>query len=588
MTTDSRQGVVALLVRLFASVSRRRRRQFGLLLGLALAGSAAEILSLAAVVPFIALLTVPERVLEYPAIAWAAGQLGATTPRQVSGLLIAVFAATAVITGALRLLLLWSGLRLGNAAGADLSIEVYRRTLYQPYAVHVGRHSSEVISGISVKVATATTVLISVVTLVTSSVMSLAILAALIVIHPTAALVAMTLFAISYTLIAWRTGRRLAQNSDRIAEEQTTVVRALQEGLGGVRDVLLTGTQAVYCAVYDTALTRLLRADSENAFIKQGPRYGMESLALLLVAGLAWVVTRTDGDLTATLPVLGVLGLGAQRLLPLLQQVFGNWSVIAGSRGTLHDVIALLEQPLPPDADLDEPDPLPLRESIALDHVRFRYSPSGPWVLDDVSLVIPRGGRIGIIGRTGSGKSTLLDIVMGLMDPTEGTVRVDGGRVDGDRRRAWQRAIAHVPQHIFLADTTVAENIALGVARDAIDHELVRQAARQAHIAAFIESCPAGYDTRVGERGVRLSGGQRQRIAIARALYRRAVVLLFDEATSALDDTTENAVMTTLDGLDRQLTIIIVTHRLSTLRYCDRVVSIEGGRIVPASAPAPA
>jgi ATP-binding cassette subfamily B protein len=209
-------------------------------------------------------------------------------------------------------------------------------------------------------------------------------------------------------------------------------------------------------------------------------------------------------------------------------------------------------------------------------------------VLDEVSVVIPRGCRLGIIGETGSGKSTLLDVMMGLLDPTEGAVRVDGGPVDGGRRRAWQRAIAHVPQHIFLADTTIAENIALGVPPPEIDHSLVREAARQAQIASFVEGCAEQYDTQVGEGGMRLSGGQRQRIAIARALYRRAVVLLFDEATNALDDATENAVMTTLEGLDRQVTIVIVTHRLSTLRYCDRVVSLKNGRLVPEAMAAPA
>jgi ATP-binding cassette subfamily B protein len=212
--------------------------------------------------------------------------------------------------------------------------------------------------------------------------------------------------------------------------------------------------------------------------------------------------------------------------------------------------------------------------------VRFRYAPDAPWVLDDFNLTIRKGARVGLVGSTGSGKSTALDLLMGLLMPTQGELLVDGEPIVGERIRAWQNTIAHVPQSIFLSDASLCENIAFGVPRNAIDLERVKQAARRAQIAEFIESRREGYEARVGERGIRLSGGQRQRIGIARALYKQASVLVFDEATSALDNATEQSVMNAIGGLDRDLTILLIAHRMSTVRRCDCIVELGAGRVV--------
>jgi ATP-binding cassette subfamily B protein len=279
------------------------------------------------------------------------------------------------------------------------------------------------------------------------------------------------------------------------------------------------------------------------------------------------------------LPVLGALALGAQRLLPVLQQGYAAWATIAGSHVGLAYTIDLLRQPLPREM-LVPVEALQFRHEVHLQDVWFRYSSGAPWVLSNVDLTVPKGTRVGFVGTTGSGKSTLLDVLMGLLPPSQGQLLVDGLLVEGSRVRAWQRAIAHVPQHIFLADNTLAENIAFGVPKSEIDMGRVRRAARQAQIAEFIEARAEGYDAVVGERGIRLSGGQRQRIGIARALYKNASVLIFDEATSALDSATEQSVMDAIDGLDRDLTVLLIAHRLTTVRRCDVVVQLENGRVV--------
>ena len=573
-------GSSNLLVRLAHHLSRRRRRQFLLLMGLMLVSAFAEVVSLGAVLPFLSIIVAPERVFDHPIFADVVLAWGITSADQLVLPFTVAFMVAALIAGAIRILLLWVSTRLAFASGADLGIEVYRRTLYQPYRVHVARNSSEVISGITNKVnGVVFGVLLPLLLLVSSTLLLVAIMLALIAIDPMVASVAAVGFGASYALITWMSRRRLHRNSQRIAYEQTQVVKALQEGLGGIRDVLLDGTQPVYCDIFRQADHPLRRAQGNNIFIGGSPRPAMEALGMVLIAALAYALSRQVGGIATALPVLGALALGAQRLLPALQQIYGNWASIVGSYTSLADTIALLDQPLRAELLQTASVPLLFQKHIQFKGVRFRYTSDSPWVLDGINLTILRGARVGFVGSTGSGKSTTLDLLMGLLMPTEGELLVDGQPINGNRVRDWQQTIAHVPQSIYLADATLAENIAFGVPRKAIDLDRVQQAARQAQIADFIESSPEGYQAYVGERGIRLSGGQRQRIGIARALYKQASVLVFDEATSALDNATEQSVMDAIEGLNSDLTILLIAHRLTTLKNCTQVVELDKGGI---------
>jgi ATP-binding cassette subfamily B protein len=214
-----------------------------------------------------------------------------------------------------------------------------------------------------------------------------------------------------------------------------------------------------------------------------------------------------------------------------------------------------------------------------LEQVVFRYAPDAPLVLQNLNLTIPKGSRVGFVGSTGSGKSTLIDIIMALLDPIEGSLMVDDVPINSNNSRSWQSHIAHVPQTIFLADSTIAENIALGIMSRNVDLERVRKAAQQAQIADIIESWDKKYDTIVGERGIRLSGGQRQRIGIARALYKQADVIVFDEATSALDNDTERTVMKAINSISKEITLLIIAHRLTTLKDCDQIIELSDGQV---------
>ncbi|TML06744.1 MAG: ABC transporter ATP-binding protein [Actinobacteria bacterium] len=574
-------SIAALLVCLWHDLRPRRRRQFTLILGLMVVSAFAEVASLGAVLPFLGILTAPDRIFGNYWVARAAHAVGIDSAAQLLLPLTVAFAVMALIAGAIRMLLLWVSTRFTFAAGADLSIEVYLRTLYQPYHVHVTRNSSEVISGITNKVGgTVLGVLLPMMTVLSSAMLLLAIPLALIAIDPVVALAASLSLGATYGVISWLSRRRLYRNSRRQADAQTRVLKALQEGLGGIRDVLLDGAQPVFCKIYRDADEQLRRAQGSNVFIAQSPRFAMEAVGMVLIAALAYSLTRHGHEAGAALPILGALALGAQRLLPALQQAFGAWATIAGSRAYLADTIDLIAQPVPAETLEPAPQPLRFQQAIEFRNVRFRYTADGPWVLDGLSITIPRGARVGLVGGTGSGKSTTLDLLMGLLKTTEGEILVDGEPIFGSRVRSWQRTIAHVPQRIFLADTSVAENIAFGIPREAIDMQRVREAARRAQIADFIEERAEGYQALVGERGVRLSGGQRQRIGIARALYKRASVLVLDEATSALDNATERSVMEAIEALDRELTILLIAHRLTTVRRCDTIIELERGRVV--------
>jgi ABC-type bacteriocin/lantibiotic exporter with double-glycine peptidase domain len=569
------QSITTLLKRLWHHISPRRRGQFELLLILMVLASFAEILSIGAVLPFLGVLTVPERVFEHAAAQPVIHALGLTAPEQLLLPLTIAFGSAVLIAGAMRLLLLWASTRLSFAIGADLSISIYRRSLYQPYAVHVARNSSEVISGIAGKAnGVIHSTVLPALTLISASVMLITILIALLTIEPVIALVAFGGFGLIYVFIIRLTRKKLLTDSLCIARESAQVIKSLQEGLGGIRDVLIDGSQATYCQIYRNADLPLRRAQGNSAFIAASPRYAMEALGMLLISALAYILAQQTDGIAKAIPILGALALGAQRLLPVLQQAYGSWIGIQSGQASLQDTLELLDQPLPDYADQPAAQPLPFKHNISLKQFAFRYSPQTPYVLKQLNLTIAKGSRVGFIGTTGSGKSTLLDIVMGLLQPTDGTLEIDGQPVTPTNNRAWQAHIAHVPQAIFLADSSIEENIAFGVPIDQIDSQRVRQAAQQAQVADSIESWPKQYQTFVGERGIRLSGGQRQRIGIARALYKQANVIIFDEATSALDNETEQAVMQAIEGLSKDLTLLIIAHRITTLKNCTQIVEL--------------
>ena len=491
-----------------------------------------------------------------------------------------MFMGAAVVAGALRLQLAWSTQNFVLSLGHQLSVEIQRRTLAQPFSYHVSRNSSEIIASLDKVRMLVFGVLLQVMRAVTAGLIAIFIIVALVRVDPITAAVAAVAFGLLYALVSAFTRKRLARNSAVLGSAFEQRVQLIQESLGGIRDVIIDNSQAVYLDEFRKIDARLTRAEATTSFMGTAPRFVIEAAGMVFIAALALAISGREGGLAPALPILGAVALGAQRLLPLIQQLYTAWTDLAGQRSITARVLELLE--LPVEEQAAQPGkPLAFSDAITFDKVSFTYPKRHDAALQDISLRIKRGSRVALIGPTGSGKSTLADLLMGLLEPTAGKIAVDGAALTAMNRRAWQRGIAHVPQAIFLADASIARNIAFGVPETDIDMQRVSRAAQTAQLDGFIDSLPDGYETSVGERGVRLSGGQRQRLGIARAVYKDAPLLVLDEATSALDDDTEVAVIEALDQLGgEERTIVIIAHRRSTIEHCDSVLRLDNGRLL--------
>ena len=564
------------LKEVYSHLTLARRRQLRLVLALMLVGALAELATIGAIIPFLSLL------------AGVAG-FGSLVPERVASFLgsnlviaaAALFVIFVLLSGLLRLQLNWSMQNFVHGLADDLTVAIERRILAQPYAFHVSQNSSRLLSALVKVEVLVFDALLPVMQAAISAFLAVIIVSALVVIEPTAAIVAALALAAIYGVVSVAAGRSLARNSRISARAYDERMQIADEGLGGIRDVIIDGTHEVYLRMFERVSRTLNRARAKTAVIAIAPRYVIETAGFMILTVVAVAVAARDGGLAAAFPVLGAFALGAQRLLPLLQQVYSGVSNARGQIAILSEIVELLRLPQGFDGAAGDYRPLPFADRITLEEMSFTYPARRKPTLEAINLEIHKGSTLAVVGETGSGKSTLADLLMGLLEADSGRILIDGVPLAGDTRRRWRRNIAHVPQAIFLADTTIARNIALGVADEIPDRERVIDAARRARLHEFICSLPDGYETMIGERGIRLSGGQRQRLGIARAIYKQSPVLVLDEATSALDEHTEAAVMSGLFALQAEgRTLIVIAHRTSTIAHCDRVVRLHEGKVV--------
>jgi ATP-binding cassette subfamily B protein len=573
-------GLKNLLIRLLSLISNRRRKHLFLVLILTLLSALSEIASIGAVLPFLGVLIEPDRIFNHHLASPIIKKLGILDSDQLI-LFITIFFIAAIITsGLLRFILLFVKVRVGGAIGTEFSTLIFKKTIYQPYSVHISRNSSQVISGLVSKSSSVIDqTIMPLLNIVSSGLALIFILIFLLTISPTIAFAVFSFLGSFYVLIAFITRKKVNRNSSLISEDQNILVKTLQEGLGGMRDILINGTQDIYCDIYNKAEFSLRRSHANISLISSAPRYIIESVSICFIAILAFLISDRNNSLFV-IPLLATITLGVQRIFPLLQELYYSWISISGNTSSLRDVLKLLEQSGSEYSDQSQHQAnMEFKKTIEMKGVGFRYTKNGAWTLRGVNFKINKGACIGIVGISGSGKSTFLDLMMGLLKTSEGSFMIDGILLNKKNMSAWRKHISHVPQNIFLADSSVAENIAFGIPKEKIDMERMQKAAMQAQISTTIESWSHQYETIVGERGIRLSGGQRQRIAIARALYKGADVFIFDEATSALDSDTENLVMDAIENISKEITIFMVAHRVSTLKNCDLIFELMEGKI---------
>jgi ATP-binding cassette subfamily B protein len=562
---------------IFRVVPPERRRELVRLTLLMPVVAAAEMIMVAAVVPVLSILTgTNKEVVLLPNLIGWIEQISPTSPLLAAALL---FLAASIATAALRLLLSWKTLQFSAQLGHDLNLAVQHRLLHQPYLFHVATNSSKLIATLDKVDQLAFDLAQRGLQGMSAAVISIAVIVVLLKVDPLSAAAAALLVVMLYGIVSILLRRRIKASSDILEHAFERRIQRVQESIGGIRDVIIDQSQRSHLSAFASIDKPFQTARAETMFLSSAPRYLAEGIGLCLIALIGIFLATRPGGLTAAIPVLGALTLGAQRLLPLSSQVYSAWIGLSSAAPILRDVASLVSLPVDRiEAMLGR---LPFQDSITFQDVGFHYSDRNSAAVSGLNFTIHCGARIAVVGETGAGKSTLADLLMGLIEPTHGRILVDGKPLTGDSLATWRKSIAHVPQSIFLADTTLARNIALVDPSEEPDMARVTAAASAAQLDTFVSTLPNGYDTFVGERGAKLSGGQRQRLALARAIYRQAPLLVLDEATSALDVETEAAVMSSLEQLrDHGCTTVIIAHRASTVEHCDQVLTLADGRLV--------
>lgn len=567
-------------------LSPQERRKFYLLLGMIMVMGIFQMLTVASILPLMFVLQHPAVIETSPTLSWIYASLGFTSPRAFMLALASSVFFLVIFGMAFKAVTAYATYRFSMMRSYTIASRMLRGYLFQPYTWFLDKHSAGLGSAVLGEVQkVVTTALLPAMKFITGLVTSVALIALLLVVRPGVALVVAVVIGGVYALLyagVRRRINRMGQERHRLNEQRFRIVG---EAFGGMKDVKLLGLEGYFVDRFRDPARRIAEYDAFDLSLREVPRYVIEGVAFGgLVGFILYLLLTGDGSIGSVIPILSLLAFTAIRLFPSLQQVYGSLGQMRFATGTL-DKLHKDFRAMAADATFrrasDDAPPLRLTERLDLDDVHYAYPQAGRPAVRGMTLSLPARSTVGIVGGTGAGKTTTVDIILGLLVPDRGTLVVDGTPITEANMRAWQRSIGYVPQQIFLSDDTVSANIAFGRAAADIDQAAVERAARIAELHDFVlRELPEGYATKVGERGVRLSGGQRQRIGIARALYHDPDVLILDEATSALDNLTERAVMDAVHNLGRAKTIVMIAHRLSTVRECDTIFMLEGGRVV--------
>ena len=562
-------------------VSQVRRLQLVGLIFLMILTSLFEALSLGALVPFIGILTSPEKITSISFITEIIPiNLMLIDKSSIQFYITLIFTSCIFIAGSLRIALLYYQIKISHLLGVEFGVKVFSSILSMEYKDHTSSHTSELIVAVSKAQEIIPYLLQPTLIIISSLMMFFSIFFTLLLINKSITLTTVLIFITIYLLIIKIFKKNIQNNSTTLSRQSVKSMKVLSEGLGGIRDIILDRSHKYFISMFENSTFKVQKANANMQILNGSPRFILETFGIIIISLIAFFSLRQGSNMIDIIPTIGALALGAQKLLPLIQQIYSALTSILGNKSSISDAVKRFNRD--PNAYYSKKiklRALNFQTSIELKNISFRFSNEAPWILKNASLKIKKGSRIGIVGKTGGGKSTTLDLIMCLIKPQEGSITVDGKNINNGNQSGWHSMISHVPQAIFLSDASVRENIAFGVTPKDIDDELVVKCAADAKLSNVIKEMKNGYYSKIGERGVRLSGGQRQRLAIARALYKKSSVIIFDEATSALDNETEKQVMESVYSIDKSITIIIVAHRISTLKGCDQVYKIDNASI---------
>ncbi|UXZ55421.1 ABC transporter ATP-binding protein/permease [Halomonas sp. 7T] len=574
----------------YSLLTQQQRRQLLRLQVLIIGMALAQIVSVIAIGPFMAVVGDMSKLQGDGWLAWAYDFSGMQSPKAFLSLLGGMVLGVLLLAALVSIYTTWRLALYSAQVGAELSSRLYRYYLHQPWLFHSGQNTSGLTTKVSAEVQRVTIKIINPAMelnakLIMVSLMTLAIF----LYNPVVAISGMLIFIGSYFLLYQTVRRYLVINGKRVSESQAKRFKLMSEGFGGIKDLLLLHRQAGFTSRFEKASNRIARGEGVTQGLSEAPRFAIELVAFGSVIVLViYLLNLYEGNLGAILPALSIYALAGFKMLPGFQKIYTSITKIRGNLAAYDairdDLMASRDEVKNADTESKAHTDSPIipwvpQQEIKLQDVVFDYPGSRALALDGLTLTIPVNKMVGLVGSSGSGKSTAIDLLLGLIEPQKGRVLIDGVPLTPENMRYWQAGVGFVPQQIFLSDASILENVAFAIERDDIDVDRVKEALRMAQLDDLIERFPEGLETRIGERGVQISGGQRQRLGIARALYQQARVLVFDEATSALDGITERRVMEDIQRFSGQMTVIMIAHRLATVKGCDIIYMLEDGQV---------
>ncbi len=491
-----------------------------------------------------------------------------------------------------RTMAIWFSQRIVARTTNEIATLAFKNLIYQPYKHHLKRNSSEVVSLLTFDAQRAGDLVGNILLIATSISVSVGIIIGLFLVNWKLSTFSFLIIISFYLFFNILFKKKFKSSGQFITDSLNLQTRIISESIGNIRNVLLDHNQKFYYKFFQALNLKIRLKGSKVIFATLIPRYLIESIGLIALATYLFFMSKSGLNIQNTFSYIGAIAYGSQKLLPSINTIYSSFSDIIFAQGPLKKIInAIYIDDLEENFEiikLNQKEIFNFKQ-ISLKNICFSFENNENNILDDINISIEKGSKIGIIGETGSGKSTFIDLVMGLLQPTNGEILIDGkslfNKADKEFLYKWRSIVAHVPQTIFISDATIEENIALGIDSNLVNKELIKKSAMIAGLSDYIENTKYKFQTFVGEGGSRLSGGQRQRIGIARAIYKKPKLLIFDEATSALDNKTEKLIIKNIDKFSSDITLVMIAHRLSTLEICDRIYEIRGKKIIYKGSP---
>ena len=539
-----------------------------------------EVIGIASIAPFMAIVSSPELAQENEYLALFYNFVNAKSHKEFVVILGLVVIISILVSNTYQAFMAWVITNFSRAQTHHLSVRLLKQYLFQPYSFFLNRNTSEmgknIVSEVSRGVAG---VLLPLLNLASKSVISISIFALLFAIEPLTALISLLVFGGIYGVLFLSVKNRLSKIGVETTDAATERFKIAHEAMAGIKEIKLRGSENIFLELFFKHSETYARNYAIRALLATIPRYFIEVLAFGGIIAIILSLLMTGRTGTEIIALISVYAMAGYRLLPALQAIYSDLTSFKFNLPIIEVLAADFRDDRQIQPSVDDKTELIFEEKIDLEKIHFSYDNGIP-VLSGINLCIERNTTVGLVGSTGSGKTTLVDIILGLLDPKKGSITVDSIKINQNNSQIWQRKLGYVPQSIFLLDDTIKRNIAFSASDNQINDERIIEVAKMANLHKHITILDEGYNSKVGERGLRLSGGQIQRIGIARALYNNPEVLILDEATSALDGVTENAVMDAIHNLSNKKTIIMIAHRLSTIKECDVIYFLDQGKIV--------